>query len=109
MKLFLCAVLLSGSVPAAAECLRPAVPALPEGDTSNLQAMVDGQRAVREYLAAAELHLECLLEQERAAGEDVDSEPAMRRMEIYNAAVEEMERVAADFNEEIRAYRARNR
>jgi vacuolar-type H+-ATPase subunit H len=61
-----------------------------------------------------EIYLECIVEEEKQAREsisDMEPEDEQEREDMlnkkYNAAVDEMERVAAQFNAEVQAFRAR--
>ncbi len=107
MKVFLAIVFLMTSTIATAECTRPETPVLPDGDIAELQAMIDGQQAVQAYVAGAEAYLDCLMPEEESADGEADAEADVARVEEHNAAVDEMEKVAAEFNEEIREYKAR--
>jgi hypothetical protein len=111
MKLLLSAVLLLVSSLAFAECTQPAAPELPDGSTAELADMVEGQKAVKTYVDATEGengYLACLTAEGEAAGEKEEAEAKMARIEKYNAAVGDMEKVATDFNEQIRTYKARS-
>ena len=88
---------------------------IPNGGTATKEDMLEGQREVKAYVAAMEVYLECIVEEEktaRAAIEDLQPEQEQQREEAlnkkYNAAVDEMERVAAQFNAEVQAYRAKD-
>jgi cyclophilin family peptidyl-prolyl cis-trans isomerase len=88
-----------------ADCTAPPAPAVPDGDSATMEAMVAGQAAVRDFVAAGETYLECL-----AAIIDDEERPA----EIRNTAVAEhnrtvtaMESLANDFNAQIRTFKAR--
>jgi hypothetical protein len=77
--------------------------------------MIEGQRGVKQYVADMEAYLECIVEQEkvtRAAIADLKPEDEQQREEMltkkYNAAVEEMEQVAAKFNVEVQTYKSRD-
>lgn len=77
--------------------------------------MLEGQRGVKAYVAAMEVYLECIVEEEKvalAAIEDLQPEDEQQRADAmnkkYNAAVDEMERIAAQFNAEVQAYRAKD-
>lgn len=75
--------------------------------------MIAGQKAVKQYMADMESYLACLTEENVAAAvEDEDPEVAAQRDELHtkrhNAAVEEMELLAARFNEQVRAYKGRS-
>ena len=87
---------------------------IPNGGTATKEDMLEGQRGVKKYVADMEIYLECIVEEEkvaRAAMENLQPEDEQQREEAinkkYNAAVDEMERVAAQFNAEVQAYRAR--
>jgi hypothetical protein len=62
-----------------------------------------------------EIYLACIQEEEKASREaiaDLQPEDEQEREDAlnkkYNAAVDEMERVAAQFNAEVQAYRAQS-
>ena len=109
MKLILIAFLLAFSSISFAECGRPEKPVLPDGAVSDLAAMVEGQKTAKAYVAGTEAYLECLAAEGEAAGgeEESNAEEQAARVDAHNAAVEEMEVVAAEFNEEIREYKAK--
>ena len=105
------AILIAGTVFA---CDYPARVLIPNGNTATKEEMIDGQRGVKEYVTSMEIYLECIVEEEKRARESIadlqpedeqDREDALNKK--YNAAVDEMERVAAQFNAEVQAYRAR--
>jgi len=106
MKSTLILGLMLASSLALAECDRPTAPALPDGETADLQTMVDGQKAVKSYVAEAEAYLDCINAETAAAGEGANPDEQLARIEKHNAVVDEMETVAAAFNEEIREYKA---
>ena len=61
-----------------------------------------------------EIYLKCIVEEERQARDalpDLTPEIEQEREDVlnkkYNAAVDEMERVAAQFNAEVQAYKAK--
>lgn len=102
-------------VPAAVACEYPERAEIPNGNTATKDEMITGQRTVKQYLADMEAYLSCIEdedEQVRSGIEDPDPIVQAQREEMlikkHNAAVEEMEKVAAQFNEEVRAYKARN-
>lgn len=88
---------------------------IPNGSTATKEQMIESQRSVKEYVASMESYLDCLLEEEKNARmdmEDLSAEDEQLREDMlnkkYNAAVEEMEKVAAQFNNEVQAYRAKD-
>ena len=100
---------------AVAECNYPARAKIADGDTATKEEMIASQKSVKAYMAAMESYLTCIAEEqqaERDALEDAD-EATLTELESslnkkHNAAVEEMEIVADEFNLQVRAYKARS-
>lgn len=92
-----------------AACPYPEGVEVPDGATSTTEEMVDGQTRIKQYMAEMEAYLDCL-DQEEA---DLDREPTADELQMHNqrhnAAVDEMEKIAAAFNEQVRAYKQQNR
>lgn len=101
---------------AAAECERPWPVEVPDGATASKEEMLEAQKAVKDYLARADEYLLCLEEEEAAVKVDAEDPEAVQaaaeekvvRARRHNAAVDEMEQVAEQFNQTVRAYKARN-
>jgi hypothetical protein len=113
IKLICCISLLFGAQSAFA-CDYPERVQIPNGTTATKEEMLDGQRGVKTFMADMEVYLECIVDEEKmalAAIEDISPEDEQQREEMlnkkYNAAVDEMERLAAQFNVEVQAYRAK--
>ncbi len=106
MKFFLSLILLMSWSLVAAECMRPEAPELPDGETSDLAAMVEGQKSVKTYVASTEAYLDCLTAEGDAAVEE-PSEASMARIDEHNKAVDDMDAIANEFNEEIREYKGK--
>ena len=77
--------------------------------------MIEGQKGVKKYVADIEAYLECIVAEEKAARaeiEDLKPEDEQQREDTltkkYNAAVDEMEEVAARFNVEVQAFKNRD-
>ncbi len=107
-------VVLLFSAQSAIACDYPARVSIPNGSSATKEEMIAGQRDVKAFVASMETYLDCLLEEEkttRAQLDDLSAEDEQMREDMlnkkYNAAVEEMEKVAARFNEEVQAYKAR--
>lgn len=87
---------------------------LPDGNTATRDEMIAGKKSVQSYLANMESYLTCIESEETqsliAMGE-VDEETKRQRKSTfdkkYNAAVEEMNLVAEQFNIQLRAYNAK--
>lgn len=96
-------------------CDYPDRVSVPSGGTASKDDMLTGQKDVKKFVADMEVYLECIVEEEklaRLAMEDLAPEVEQQREEVltkkYNAAVEDMEKVAAQFNTEVQAYRSRD-
>ncbi len=95
-------------------CDYPTRVLVPNGNTATKEEMVEGQRGVKKYVASMEIYLACIIEEEKAARNemgnmeaDVEQEREDMLNKKYNAAVDEMERLAAQFNAEVQAYKAK--
>jgi hypothetical protein len=93
-------------------CDYPARVDIPNGSTATKDEMITGQKDVKKYVADMESYLDCLVKEEKAARAQMDNlqpEDEQLREDLlnkkYNAAVEEMEKVAAQFNEEVQTYK----
>lgn len=98
--------------PMAIACDYPQRADVPNGATASKDEMLAGQQSVKSYMTAMEEYLTCMENDEKAALAEMDElseeERATRDAAMtkkYNAAVEEMEVIAAQFNEEVRAYK----
>lgn len=109
------ALALAGAAHAA--CSYPRPPAkLPDGNTATMEEMMEAQKAVKKYDADINAYVACLkLEHDKQLAEDGDAltddqKKYMARLQVqkHNAAIDELESVAARFNEQVKAYKARN-
>ena len=89
---------------------------VPNGATATKDDMIAGQKGVKAYIASMEEYLSCIEADEAQAVlglGDVDEDTKRQREEMFNkkhnAAVEEMNLVAEEFNMQVRAYKDRNR
>ena len=86
-------------------CLPPELPVIPDARMATMDEMVAGQTAVRAFMSASNDHLECL-------SEVIDS-PNLAKEErafltsVHNRAIDMMEAVAGDFNDQVKLIRAR--
>lgn len=113
-KLLVCAVVVF-STPTALACDYPERADVPDGATATKEEMIAGQRGVKAYMGAMEEYLSCIeaAEQETVAASDqLDEEAKQQRIEMYNkkynAAVDEMNLLAEEFNVQVRAYKERS-
>ena len=93
---------------AAVACENPAAVAIPEGKSSTMEQMLAAQAQVKAYQAAMTEFLACIDSELEAQGETAPEEFRSLMVSRHNAAVAEMEGVAAAFNDQIKAYRAAN-
>ena len=97
-------------------CDYPQRVTVPDGTTASKEDMIAGQKGVKSYMASMEEYLSCIEadEAQRVLSQgNVDDETKRQQEEMfnkkYNAAVEEMNLVAEEFNMQVRAYKDRNR
>jgi hypothetical protein len=109
------AVLLAGGE-AYAACTYPTEPTdLPDGNTATLEQMVAAQKTVKEFDQAIGAYTACLkLEHEaelaKSPGLSEDKKKDLDRVlaQKHDAAIAADEALAARFNEQVRAYKAKN-
>ena len=100
------------AVPTAFACDYPHRADIVDGGTATKDEMIASQKSVKAYLAAMDEYLTCIeAEEKEAAAYLVSPEPSelQRREDMltkkYNAAVEEKQIVAEEFNVQVRAYK----
>lgn len=100
--------------PATFACDYPQRASLPNGETATQEEMIAGQSSVKAYMAAMDEYLVCIAADEEMAVAQLDSpgDDELQQRDLmlskrHNAAVEEMEIVAAEFNTQVRAYKAK--
>lgn len=99
----LAAVAFSGTIlfstPAWAGCDIGEPPTLPDGATATAAEMSDAAKMVKAYIAATDEYQACLTAEGKVRGRvDADS---------YNKSTERMEKLAADFNKRLKAFKSR--
>lgn len=97
-------------------CDYPARVDMPDGATATKEAMIAGQKGVKAYMTSMEEYLSCIEGDEVSAVlslGDIDEDTKRQRADLfnkkYNAAVQEMNLVAEEFNVQVRAYKDINR
>jgi hypothetical protein len=117
MKYLTIAVLglaLNSTLAMAEDCVAPTPPAIPEGEESSLEQMLNGQKAVKAFQEANLAYMSCLepkltaAEEAAKAGTEGAAENYLKLQETYNNAVSKEEEVAGKFNSEIRDYKTAN-
>jgi hypothetical protein len=90
---------------------------VPDGTTASEEEMIEGMKAVKTYNTEVSGYLSCLdMEMQAridAAGTEAPADQIAQIKAIqakrHNAAVEELEAHAARFNEQVKAYKARDK
>ena len=84
---------------------------IPVGGDVSKEELLAAQQGVKSYMAALATYRDCIVEEEklaRLAMEDLAPEIEQQREEMlnkkYNAAVEDEEKVAAEFNAAVQAF-----
>jgi hypothetical protein len=98
----------SGYCFTATACEAPSPVAMPDGSKATRDEMLAAQAQVKAYQAAMNEFVACIDSEGDAQGEQAPAEFKSLIVERHNAAVSEMEGVAAAFNEQLRAFRAAN-
>ncbi len=100
--------------PIALACEYPERIDIPNGSSATKDEMVAGQKDVKKFMADMEDYIACLDEEEEQHSADVeepdssvDAQRDQMLVKKHNAAVDDMEKVAAAFNEEVRVYKGR--
>ena len=93
---------------AAAACEAPSPVAMPDGSKSTRDQMLAAQAQVKAYQASMNEFIACIDSELDTQGDQAPDEFKSLMVSRHNAAVAEMEGVAASFNEQLRAFRAAN-
>lgn len=110
LKLSVALALLAGSIAAQADCSYPKAPAgWPKGATATEPEMVAAMQAFKAYDADVKAYGTCLEQEtkDKAAGTAQLMQLKTMQAKKINAAVEELETKAKDFNEQVRVFKAR--
>jgi len=102
------AVLATGLASASFACDYPALVAVPDGVKATIDQMVAAQASVKSYMENMDTYLNCVNQELDAAGDDAPDEFKAIMVGRHNAAVAEMEAIAASFNDQIAAFRKAN-
>ena len=105
---------LGSAMSMADDCAMPEKPTMPDGASSSMEQMLEGQQSVKAFQTANLDYMGCLEPQLEAAaakikeGDEAAEKEHQQLQESYNAAVSVEEEVAGQFNTEIREYKAAN-
>ena len=121
MKSLLTAVAIAGAVlaPAAyADCTYPQAPShLPDGNTATLADMLTAQKVVQSYNQQMNAYLSCIkLERDSRVAQAGDKLTKQQKQEMEaieaqknNAAVDQLQSVADQFNAQVKIFKARDK
>jgi len=90
----------------ASACENPAVVAMPDGKTSTKEQMLAARDQVKAYMKSMQDFMDCVDKEAAAKGDGAPPEYKDQMIGRHNAAVSEMEAVAAAFNDQLHAYNA---
>ena len=87
------------------DCKPPAAPEIPDGASASTEQMIAGQARVKAFVVDGQAYLKCI----DAVADDKDRATIDRNAAIgeHNRMVGELERSAADFNDQLRSFKAR--
>lgn len=88
-----------------AQCKFPEPPSIPDGSAASESEMGQAGAEVREFVANVQSSLECLAAAEESAGEEITEEQQAQLVAVYNTGVDQMNAVAAEYNEQVRAFK----
>jgi hypothetical protein len=105
LRKILCATVVVGmvSLPVFADCNLPPAPSkIPDGTSASEQEMISAMQTLKAYNGDVDVYLKCL-EFETKQNRLSSDEHARK----HNTAVTTLEKVAAKFNEQVRAFKAK--
>lgn len=107
--LIACVLALGVSSNTLAECSAPSAPIIPDGNVASQDELVSAQGAYKAFETKFYDYRDCLTAEEQAI--DADSADAATQkktiMAADDAAFEELNRVAAEFNNAVKAFKAK--
>jgi hypothetical protein len=104
-RMVLAAVLAyAACLPAHADCVLPPAPSkIPDASSASEQEMVTAMQTLKEYNGDVDTYTKCLefeAKQNRLSRTDEEK--------MHNTAVETLQKIAAKFNEQVRAFKAKS-
>jgi len=91
-----------------AECAYPDAVEIPDGTQSTYEEMRDSQTFVKEYMAEMETYLACLEQTEIIQADELTDDDEAQQTPGRREAIDVMESVAAQFNEQVRVFKQAN-
>ena len=109
-------IALAGAAPVLAECVYPKAPgSAPNGSTATEAEMIAGMTAFKKYDSEVTAYLNCLdLEAKTRMTEVADKPDQMKQIKAmsdkkHNAAIDELQARAEEFNSQLRAYQKKSK
>ena len=102
---------LLAATPALADCTAPVADIeIPDGSTATRDAMIAAQRAVKEYDKAVKTYGDCLMHEVVSKVAEGGDQLKLRAEydKMNNVEVDKLQKLADKFNQELRAFKARN-
>lgn len=94
---------------AVAACPYPEVVSVPDGSKATTEEMVASQTSIKQYMGEMEAYLDCMDREEEEFKREATDEELQAHQQLHtqrhNAAVDQMEKIAAEFNDQVRAYK----
>ena len=92
------------ALPARADCMLPPPPSkIPDGTSASEREMVTAMQTLKQYDGDVNVYLKCLEFEERQK-----HIPPGERDAKHNAAVSQLDTIAAKFNEQVRVFKAKH-
>jgi hypothetical protein len=106
LRKHLCAAMMVGMIsnlPAYADCVLPPAPSkIPDGSSASEPEMISAMQTLKAYNGDVDVYLKCL-EFETKQNRMSSDEHAKK----HNAAISQLEKIAAKFNEQVRVFKAK--
>lgn len=90
-----------------AHCKFPEPPVVPDGSVATEAEMGQAGSDVREFVSGMQSSLECLTSVETSMGDAITEEQQAQLVAIYNNGVDQMNAVAQNYNQQVRAFKSR--
>ncbi len=88
-------------------CAFPEPPEVPSGESALESVLANAGAAVRDYQVAMQDSLACIENVIDSLGDDITPEQDSGLTALYNNGVEQLTMIAESFNQQVRAFRAR--
>ena len=92
-----------------AACEMPGAPIIPDGNVASEDELVAAQKAMKVFQGSLLTFRDCIAKEEKEIDPESEEAPAMGQalLDQYNASVDAEENLAAEFNDAVKAFKAR--